>query len=210
MNKRSEATKQTILIAAGNLFSQKGYDAVTMREIAKEAGCSHTTIYLYFQDKVTLLHQLSMPVLQNFYQKLQDISHQQNPPLEKLTEMSREYIYFGLHNKNMYSIFINARSTRVDEEKPELEINKLRNEIFSLLMNAIQECLNIQETARLLAYTRIYYYSLNGVLTTYSYMHESVETIMERLTPTFDLMVETLIAGFTAKINEAGREDESN
>ena len=60
---RSEETKRMILKAAGKLFSEKGYDAVTMREIAKEAGCSHTTIYLYFNDKETLLHQLSMPTL---------------------------------------------------------------------------------------------------------------------------------------------------
>ncbi len=63
---RSEETKRMILKAAGKLFSEKGYDAVTMREIAKEAGCSHTTIYLYFKDKETLLHQLSMPTLQCF------------------------------------------------------------------------------------------------------------------------------------------------
>ncbi len=35
--RRSDETKKTILIAAEKLFSRKGYDAVTMREIAKEA-----------------------------------------------------------------------------------------------------------------------------------------------------------------------------
>ncbi|USK36536.1 TetR/AcrR family transcriptional regulator (plasmid) [Bacillus sp. F19] len=68
--RRSDKTKKMILIAAGKLFSKKGYDSVTMREIAKEAGCSHTTIYLYFKDKVTLLHQLSMPSLQELQQQL--------------------------------------------------------------------------------------------------------------------------------------------
>jgi len=60
---RSEETKTSILSAAGTLFASRGYDAVTMREIAKAAGCSHTTIYIYFKDKEALLLQLSMPPL---------------------------------------------------------------------------------------------------------------------------------------------------
>ena len=43
-----------------------------------------------------------------------------------------EYIHFCLKNRNMYDIFFNAKSSRVDEEEPELEINKLRLEIFEL------------------------------------------------------------------------------
>ena len=106
-----------ILKAAGKLFSEKGYDAVTMREIAKEAGCSHTTIYLYFNDKETLLHQLSMPTLNALYQQFNNISLKKSLKAEeKLKEISREYILFGLKNQNMYSIFINEKSTRVDED----------------------------------------------------------------------------------------------
>ena len=71
---RSEETKKQILQSAGKLFAKKGYDAVTIREIAKDAGCSHTTIYLYFKDKEALLHQLSMPSLQKLHQQLQQIS----------------------------------------------------------------------------------------------------------------------------------------
>jgi AcrR family transcriptional regulator len=61
--KRSEETKNSIITAAQKLFAEQGYDTVTMREIAKEAGCSHTTIYIYFKDKVALLNQLAMPSL---------------------------------------------------------------------------------------------------------------------------------------------------
>ena len=64
---------------------------------------------------------------------------------DKLKGISREYILFGLKNQNMYSIFINAKSSRVDEEEPELEINKLRVEIFEVLVQVIQECLSIPE-----------------------------------------------------------------
>lgn len=204
---RSEETKRMILKAAGKLFSEKGYDAVTMREIAKEAGCSHTTIYLYFNDKETLLHQLSMPTLNALYQQLKNISLKKSLKAEeKLKEISREYILFGLKNQNMYSIFINEKSTRVDEVEQKLEINQLRVEIFNVLMEVIQQCLAIPKNDQLLAFTRIFFFTINGILSTYSNLHETIDELMERLTPTFDLTIDILILGFKEKLKEGEKE----
>lgn len=41
--------KDRILIAARELFSKKGYEQVTVREIAKKANCSHTSIYVFLK-----------------------------------------------------------------------------------------------------------------------------------------------------------------
>ncbi|TQR20558.1 TetR/AcrR family transcriptional regulator [Psychrobacillus vulpis] len=197
---RSEETKKQILESAGNLFAKKGYDSVTIREIAKEAGCSHTTIYLYFKDKEALLHQLSMPSLQELHIQLKQISDMDTLTAEvKLKEISREYIHFCLKNRNMYDVFFNAKSSRVDEE-PELEINKFRVEIFEMMKLVIQQCLSIPNDEQLLAFSRIYYYNLNGILITYSYQHEPLDILMERLTPTFDLAIEILVLGFREKL----------
>ncbi|WP_313893140.1 TetR/AcrR family transcriptional regulator [Psychrobacillus sp.] len=198
---RSEETKNQILKSAGKLFAKKGYDSVTIREIAKDAGCSHTTIYLYFKDKAALLHQLSMPSLHELHQQLQRISNvKAQSPEEKLKEISREYIYFCLNNRNMYDIFFNAKSSRIDEEVPELEINKLRLEIFALMKAVIQECLSFPNGEQLLTFSRIFYYHLNGILSTYSYQHEPLEILMDRLTSTFDLSIEILLLGFKEKL----------
>ncbi|WP_440895036.1 TetR/AcrR family transcriptional regulator [Amphibacillus sp. Q70] len=201
--RRSNQTIQDILTSAEKLFSKKGYDAVTIREIAKDAGCSHTTIYLYFKDKEALLHQLAMPVLETLHQQLKQLSTQEDmSAIARLKNISRAYILFGLQNQNMYSVLINAKSTKVDQEHPELEVNKLRIEIFEILMEVIQQCLSIPNGKQLLAFSRIFYYNLNGVLMTYSYMHEPLETLMERLTSTFDLSVDILILGFKEKLSE--------
>lgn len=199
---RSEETKKLILESAANLFAQKGYDAVTIREIAKDAGCSHTAIYLYFKDKVTLLHQLSLPPLHQLHQKLQAIAKVGSLSSErKLKEISLEYISFCLKNRNMYDIFFNAKSSRVDE-KPELEVNQLRLEIFELLKSIIRENLSISNDEQLLAFSRIFYYQLNGVLSTYSYQHEPLDILMERLKPTFNLAIEIFLLGSQEKLSK--------
>ncbi|MFJ7825885.1 TetR/AcrR family transcriptional regulator [Psychrobacillus sp. NPDC096623] len=197
---RSDETKKLILDSAANLFAKKGYDAVTIREIARDAGCSHTAIYLYFKDKETLLHQLSLPPLQQLYQKLQGISELDSLSSEsRLKEISLEYISFCLKNRSMYDIFFNAKSSRVDE-KPELEINQLRIAIFELLKSTIHENFTTLNEKQLLAFSRIYYYQLNGVLSTYSYQHEPHDVLIERLIPTFNLAIEILLLGFQEKL----------
>ncbi|MFJ7648517.1 TetR/AcrR family transcriptional regulator [Lysinibacillus sp. NPDC097279] len=206
---RSEETKKQIVESAGRLFSENGYDSVTIRAIAKDAGCSHTTIYLYFKDKEELLHQLSMPPLQELHKQflyLSDVSTLSSE--SKLKQISLKYIHFCLQNRNLYDIFFNAKSTRVDQEDPKLEINRLRIEIFEIMKKIIQECLAISNEEQLLAFSRIYYFNLNGILSTYSYQHETLNVLMERLTPTFDLAIEILLLGFKEKL-QRGNENES-
>lgn len=206
---RSEETKKQIVESAGRLFSEKGYDSVTIRAIAKDAGCSHTTIYLYFKDKEELLHQLSMPPLQELHKQflyLSDVSTLSSE--SKLKQISLKYIHFCLQNRNLYDIFFNAKSTRVDQEDQKLEINRLRIEIFEIMKKIIQECLAISNEEQLLAFSRIYYFNLNGILSTYSYQHETLNVLMERLTPTFDLAIEILLLGFKEKL-QRGNENES-
>jgi len=49
--KKTEARRKQILDAAIEVFSQKGYAAATMPEIAESAGLAAGTLYLYFPNK---------------------------------------------------------------------------------------------------------------------------------------------------------------
>lgn len=198
---RSEETKKDILLAAEKLFSKKGFNSVTIREIAKEAGCSHTTIYLYFKDKMALLHQLSMPPLQELKKLIEAILSQDAlSPEDRIRTISREFIRFCLQNRNMYTLLFVTEATRVDEEKPQLEINKLRIELFGFLKKAIKECVRIQSDDLLLAYTRIYFFTLHGIIGTYNHSKEPLDELMNRLGSTFDDAVEVLLLGFKQKL----------
>ncbi|WP_257349713.1 TetR/AcrR family transcriptional regulator [Pseudalkalibacillus decolorationis] len=199
---RAEETKKSILLAAGKLFSEQGYDIVSMREIAKEAKCSHTTIYIYFTNKEALLHQLSMPPLLELKEEMENTIHEKSlSPEKKLKSVSHEFIRFCLLNRTMYKVFFNAKASRVDETNPELDLNKLRIELFNLLSRVLQECLPIQSSDdRLLGYSRIYFFTIHGIVGTYHNSEESVQTIMKRLGSTFDDAIEVLLFGFKEKI----------
>jgi AcrR family transcriptional regulator len=196
---RSAETKKNILQAAGRLFATKGYDAVTMREIAKEAGCSHTTIYIYFRDKEVLLHQLSMPPLLSLMERIDQLIATQPNPEAQLKAMSLLMIEFCLTYRNMYSIFFNVKSVRVDHPSPEMELNQLRNNLFSKLTHVIAAYLsNDPLSEHSLMYSRIYFFTLNGIISTYASSEETVEQLMERLRPTFEHTFEVLLRGIDA------------
>ena len=48
-----------ILAAASKMFADRGYEAVTLREIAKEIGYTHAVIYQHFPDKWHILVELT-------------------------------------------------------------------------------------------------------------------------------------------------------
>ena len=49
-----DAKRAHILMAATEVFSQKGFDATRMQDVARAAGVGKATLYEYFADKATL------------------------------------------------------------------------------------------------------------------------------------------------------------
>ncbi|WP_255314425.1 TetR/AcrR family transcriptional regulator [Bacillus sp. FJAT-26390] len=201
---RSEETKRSIIAAAEKLFGERGYESVTIREIAKEAGCSHTTIYIYFQDKEALLHALSMQPLQQLKVKLDALVVDGFLTSdEKLQRLSEQFIRFCLENRSMYAIFFEVKSVRVDEAEPELEINRMRNQMFNIIVQVLKTNLNLTEGEQLLSFSRIYFYMLRGIVGTYTLSEETVDSIMTRLSNTFHVAFESLLLGFNAQLQES-------
>ncbi|MGE7270872.1 TetR/AcrR family transcriptional regulator [Brevibacillus panacihumi] len=199
--KKAEETRRNILSAAEELFMTRGYDAVTMREIAKKAGCSHTAIYIYFREKEALLLELSLPILNALTKQLDDIMKQIGLPHEKLTALSLALIRFGLTHRNMYPFIFTVKSSPVDEAtKPLLDIKHVRQEIFAKFKQAIHDSLPfVENDERLLTNVHILFYTLHGIIVTHSSPAESTLERIDQLAPSFREACEVLISGFRSR-----------
>jgi AcrR family transcriptional regulator len=60
---RTAARREAILSAALDEFSQQGFAAARLEDVAKRAGVAKGTIYLYFRDKETLFQELIRSML---------------------------------------------------------------------------------------------------------------------------------------------------
>jgi len=99
--------REQILDAARTLFANEGYDAVTMRKIADAIEYSPTAIYLHFQDKEELIHEICRAdflALAGEFQKIAQVKE----PLERLRQVGRAYIDFGLKHPNHYRLMFMA------------------------------------------------------------------------------------------------------
>ena len=59
--------RRNIALAAGKLFEEKGTENTSMDDIAKAAGYSKATLYVYFQNKEEIVSVLAMESMQKLY-----------------------------------------------------------------------------------------------------------------------------------------------
>ena len=93
----------TILSAALKLFSDEGYENVTMRKIAEKIEYSVGTIYLYFKDRDEIFYELHKMGFEEFYKRqiaVQDVKD----PLKRLTEHGLAYIQFAIDQPLYYDL----------------------------------------------------------------------------------------------------------
>ena len=74
-------TKEKILKTAAKMFSEKGYDKVTTREIAKAVGINAASIYYHFPSKEDILKSLY-----NFYSEQRRAEY---PDLDELLQLAK-------------------------------------------------------------------------------------------------------------------------
>ncbi|MEL7452075.1 MAG: helix-turn-helix domain-containing protein, partial [Pseudomonadota bacterium] len=76
--------KQKILDAAFLLFSDRGFDAVSIRDIADQAGLSNPALYQHFKSKLELGEALYLSCYQDQNDELNRRLKPEMSPLEKL------------------------------------------------------------------------------------------------------------------------------
>lgn len=72
-DRRIRRTRREIRAALVMLMREKGFESVTVREIAERAGINRTTFYFHFRDKYDLLDQCIDEVLEEFAQALRAV-----------------------------------------------------------------------------------------------------------------------------------------
>lgn len=207
----TEEIKAGIRASATALFAEKGYHSVTMREIAKAAGCSHTAIYLYYKNKEDLLQQIAIPPLEELEQNMLAQMNQANiEPQQALLNVCGEYAVFSLTHASMQSVLFTSGSVRVDELEPELEVNVIRNRLFGHMMKALGHALSeggseAGSSEILLNQARILFYYVHGFVSTYANHAEPTEQLLERTLPIFRQGIETIVAGLRQAHTSGGR-----
>ena len=106
------ALRRALLDHARHLLVTDGYDALSMRKIARAAGCSATSIYLYFENKDALTHALITEGMDRLAAVLEDAAGLEDAPA-RLEALSRAYVRFGLDNPEYYEVMFQLHPERM-------------------------------------------------------------------------------------------------
>ncbi|MBA1393979.1 TetR/AcrR family transcriptional regulator, partial [Lactobacillus sp. XV13L] len=109
--------KEKIIDAARKLFSEKGVKDTSIRDIAKEAGYSHTMIYSYFDSKQELFALIAIEPLNILYDQFRAIYDLDVTYKEKLSLLCNEYIRFGIEHRSIYPLISVYEGERIDQNK---------------------------------------------------------------------------------------------
>ncbi len=88
---RGRRTRDKLLVAAREVFEDKGYAATRMSDIAAAAGVSHGTTYTWFADKEAVLRALVDDIVAEVFSALA-IGDEVPEPQRRMLEANRRYL----------------------------------------------------------------------------------------------------------------------
>lgn len=96
--------RQRILDAARELFAARGYEAVTMREIAKRIEYSATALYKHFVDKEALVRELCRHDFNALAALFIEAASSSGGPYERFTRVGLVYLDFAVRHPQHYRV----------------------------------------------------------------------------------------------------------
>ncbi|WP_226683085.1 TetR/AcrR family transcriptional regulator [Sutcliffiella horikoshii] len=133
----NELTQSMVMNAARELFRKKGYQQVSMRQIATELGYSHGAIYYHFKNKAELFYAMIEKDFKELDQWLDNVMIKHLDNKEKLKQVLLEFIRFGLTHKSQYEMMF-----LLSDEEVKSYVNKGPNESYENFAKAIMELSN--------------------------------------------------------------------
>lgn len=129
-------TRERIVAVARTLFLRDGVEAVSMRNLAAEVGCSPMALYRYFGNKQELLWQVWDVFLAELFARLERI--QAASPRARLEKLALAYLAYWLEHPERYLIVFLQKDVVAGATRDYLATSPLV-ERFELFTRVVQD-----------------------------------------------------------------------
>ncbi len=138
MSQESRERRASLLQAATQVFSQKGYHQASVADIIEYAGVARGTFYLYFQSKRHVFDCILDHLLQQIQGAIRPIRLEPGAPspLEQLRDTLRRIISFALREKEQTRILLD-RAIGLDKES-DARLTEFYESLLSSIDSAIR------------------------------------------------------------------------
>jgi AcrR family transcriptional regulator len=192
--REKEALRQDILDAARELFVNEGYENVSMRRVAEKIEYSPTTIYLYFEDKASLLYAICEETFAKLAKRQEAIARDSVEPIEALRLVCRAYVDFGLKYPNHYKLTFINHPQHPGDDKRHLREGSMGMKAYGNLRAGVEACIKAKKfrETNIEAVTQLIWAGGHGVTSLLISMPDFPWVKKNEL---IDLMIDTLLKG---------------
>lgn len=128
----TEAARSSILAAAEALFAEHGFEAVSLRSIAKHIGCSPMRPYKFFASKAEIFDAVRCQAHQRFYASQEAMIEGINDPLTRIRKLGLAYSTYASEHPHAYRLMF-----QLDQpEEQSAETTAAEQQMFQLLVQA--------------------------------------------------------------------------
>lgn len=138
--REKEAVHNRILEAARQLFTEEGFEAVTMRRIAERVEYTPTALYLHFQNKEALLQELSDRDALALAERFRDLRSIPDV-IERIHRMGEQYIRFALEHPKQYRLLFMTLAPPLPPEKSAIRKGDLDQDAYAVLVKTVEEAI---------------------------------------------------------------------
>ena len=199
--KEKDSRKKLILKSARTLFFKKGFNNVTVDEIAKSSELGKGSIYLYFNSKEEIYAQILLNDIEDFNQQVSVLLNKKKIAADLLVEFSNIYVDFFFNDGELFRILMTymlqpAKMNLTEKLNSQILTANARSidvigKILQLGVSSKEFPANINIKQNQNAIWGL----LNGIISLYIFSGSPIKR-RERINSTIKLALEVFIKGF--------------
>ena len=191
---KPETRREEIIKTAAKLFKEKGYSAVTMRDLASEMGMKAASLYNHIQSKQEILKEIIISLAEAFTIGLDNIQKSNSTSIMKLQEIVA--LHVNITSTNTYGMASLNNDWMHLEEKLEYYLTlrtNYENEFRNIIKQGIQNNEIVDENVEVMVFS-----ILSPVRSLYLWIPKKEAIELKELT---NQLSKVLIEGIHKKIN---------
>ena len=135
-----ERRRGEFLDAAESLYTQHGWDAVTMDQVARTARLSRALVYTYFRDKDDLLFAIGERALKQLYQRFAAALKTPGSGRDKVMAIGRTYMGFSLEFPHYFDFCSRFQRHETNTANPNEEAcGEAGDAVIGLVVQGVQQ-----------------------------------------------------------------------
>ena len=199
--KEKDSRKKLILKSARTLFFKKGFNNVTVDEIAKSSELGKGSIYLYFNSKEEIYAQILLNDIEDFNQQVSVLLNKKKIAADLLVEFSNIYVDFFFNDGELFRILMTymlqpAKMNLTEKLNSQILTAKARSiDVIGKILKLGVSSKEFPANINLKQNQNAIWGLLNGIISLYIFSGSPIKR-RERINSTIKLALEVFIKGF--------------